>query len=230
MKKKYTELQDLGLRGYREVWDYQEALLEEVKKAKFESLPVVHRLLLVEHPPVYTIGRSGNEANMLLSGLQLRARQAELIRVDRGGDITFHGPGQLVGYPVFDLESFGWGVKEYVNNIEEVVIRTLRHYGINGARVAGATGVWIDAGTPAERKICAIGVKCSRYVTMHGFALNVNTDLNYFSYIHPCGFVDKGVTSLEKETGRKIDMEDVKREVLIQFREVMGVEIIDKSK
>lgn len=230
MEKKYTEFQDLGLRGYREVWGYQETLLEEVKKAKFEGLPVVHRLLLVEHPPVYTIGRSGNEANMLLSGLQLRARQAELIRVDRGGDITFHGPGQLVGYPVFDLESFGWGVREYVNNIEEVVIRTLRHYGINGARVAGAPGVWIDAGTPDERKICAIGVKCSRYVTMHGFALNVNTDLNYFSYIHPCGFVNKGVTSLEKETGRKIDMEDVKREVLVQFREVMGVEIIDKSK
>lgn len=220
---KTTKYMDLGRRAYREVWDLQESLLEKVRLEKEEGKPTDNYLLLVEHNPVYTLGKSGNEANMLMNTIQLRARQAEFIKVDRGGDITFHGPGQLVAYPVIDLENFGRGVKEYVDGLEEVVIRTLNRYGLEGKRVKGATGVWLGVGTPAERKICAMGVKCSRYVTMHGFALNVNTDLNYFDYIHPCGFVDKGVTSLQKEVGGEVRMEEVKEEILRQFEGVFGM-------
>ncbi len=211
-----TQFIDLGVRDYREVWEMQQRQ-EEVKQRKIRGEATPGYLFFVEHPPVYTLGKSGKEANMLMD--------AEFIKVDRGGDITFHGPGQLVVYPVVDLECFGMGVKEYVWALEEVVIRTLRKYGVDGARVDGATGVWLETGTPAERKICAIGVKCSRYVTMHGFALNVNTDLTYFNVIHPCGFVDKGVTSLQKELGRVVDMEEVKTEVLRQFRSVMEMKI-----
>lgn len=220
---KMTKYIDLGRRAYREVWEQQESLLEKVKLEKEEGKPTDNYLLLVEHNPVYTLGKSGNEANMLMNMMQLRARQAEFIKVDRGGDITFHGPGQLVAYPVIDLENFGKGVKEYVDGLEEVVIRTLERYGLEGKRVKGATGVWLGVGTLAERKICAMGVKCSRYVTMHGFALNVNTDLKYFDYIHPCGFVDKGVTSLQKEVGGEVSMEEVKEEVLRQFEVVFGM-------
>lgn len=208
---------DLGLRRYREVWELQEKLLEEAKGLKQKKEPVLNHLLLVEHDPVYTLGKSGQEANLLISSLQLQAKQAEFIKVDRGGDITFHGPGQLVVYPIFDLENFGIGVKEYVGRLEEVVIRTVAEYGIKGERLAGATGVWLDSDRPSARKICAIGVKCSRFVTMHGFALNVNTDLDYFNYIHPCGFVDKGVTSVRQELNREIDMKEVKEKVLNHF-------------
>lgn len=212
-----TEFCDLGVRDYREVWEMQQRTLEKVKQQKMRGESASGYLFFVEHPPVYTLGKSGKEANMLMN--------AEFIKVDRGGDITFHGPGQLVAYPVVDLENFGMGVKEYVWGLEEVVIRTLGKYGLPGVRVSGATGVWLEAGTPRERKICAIGVKCSRYVTMHGFALNVNTDLAYFDAIHPCGFVDKGVTSLQKELKRAVGMEEVKAETLRQFRSVMGMKI-----
>ncbi len=220
-----TEFSDLGIRDYRKVWEMQQRVLEEVKQRKMQGKAVPGYLFFVEHPPVYTLGKSGKEANMLMDALQLRARCAEFIKVDRGGDITFHGPGQLVVYPVVDLESFGMGVKEYVWALEEVVIGTLGKYGLSGSRVDGATGVWLGTGTLDERKICAIGVKCSRYVTMHGFALNVNTDLSYFDAIHPCGFVDKGVTSLQKELKRAVDMEEVKAEVLRQFQSVMDMKI-----
>ncbi len=220
-----TEFSDLGIRDYRKVWEMQQQVLEEVKQRKMQGKAVPGYLFFVEHPPVYTLGKSGKEANMLMDALQLRARCAEFIKVDRGGDITFHGPGQLVVYPVVDLESFGMGVKEYVWALEEVVIGTLGKYGLSGSRVDGATGVWLGTGTLDERKICAIGVKCSRYVTMHGFALNVNTDLSYFDAIHPCGFVDKGVTSLQKELKRAVDMEEVKAEVLRQFQTVMDMKI-----
>ncbi len=220
-----TEFSDLGIRDYRKVWEMQQRVLEEVKQRKMQGKAVPGYLFFVEHPPVYTLGKSGKEANMLMDALQLRARCAEFIKVDRGGDITFHGPGQLVVYPVVDLESFGMGVKEYVWALEEVVIGTLGKYGLSGSRVDGATGVWLGTGTLDERKICAIGVKCSRYVTMHGFALNVNTDLSYFDAIHPCGFVDKGVTSLQKELKRAVDMEEVKAEVLRQFQTVMDMKI-----
>ena len=219
-----TEFIDLGNRGYREVWEMQNKWMEEVKAEKLAGKIPRDYLVFVEHPPVYTLGKSGKEANMLIGSLQLRAAHAEFIKVDRGGDITFHGPGQLVAYPILDLESLHLGVKEYVERLEEIVIRTLAEYGIEGGRLPGATGVWLDPGRADARKICAIGVKCSRYVTMHGFALNVNTDLNYFNYIHPCGFVDKGVTSMEKETGRRLDMDEVKLKVLRCFQELLGLQ------
>ena len=226
-EKKKTVFADLGQKGYREVWELQERLLEKVKAEKAGNKIPENHLLFVEHDPVYTLGKSGNEANMLISAIQLRAKHAEFIKGDRGGDITFHGPGQLVVYPVIDLESFGLGVKDYVDRLEEVVIRTIASFGIQGFRLAGATGVWLEPDTPRARKICAIGVKCSKYVTMHGFALNVNTDLNYFNYIHPCGFVDKGVTSMEKELGHPVDLSEIKVILLRHFSELTGMHIIE---
>ena len=216
---------NLGVREYREVWGIQEKLLEEVKGQKLRGDHIPGYLLFVEHFPVYTLGKSGNEANMLINSIQLRTKHADFFKVDRGGDITFHGPGQWVVYPIFDLEYWGIGVKEYVARLEEIVISTLAYYGICGERLAGATGVWLDAHTPVARKICAIGVKCSRYVTMHGFALNVNTDLDYFNYIHPCGFVDKGVTSIQKELGTQVDMTDVQQRLTSQFVSVFEQEL-----
>ncbi len=216
---------NLGVREYREVWGIQEKLLEEVKGQKLRGDHIPGYLLFVEHFPVYTLGKSGNEANMLINSIQLRTKHADFFKVDRGGDITFHGPGQWVVYPIFDLEYWGIGVKEYVARLEEIVISTLASYGICGERLAGATGVWLDAHTPVARKICAIGVKCSRYVTMHGFALNVNTDLDYFNYIHPCGFVDKGVTSIQKELGTQVDMTDVQQRLTSQFVSVFEQEL-----
>ena len=214
----------LGVREYREVWEIQEKLLEEVKDQKLRGDHIPGYLLFVEHFPVYTLGKSGNEANMLINSIQLRAKHADFFKVDRGGDVTFHGPGQWVVYPIFDLEYWGIGVKEYVTRLEDIVISTLASYGICGERLAGATGVWLDAHTPVARKICAIGVKCSRYVTMHGFALNVKTDLDYFNYIHPCGFVDKGVTSIQKELGNQVDMADVQQRLIRQFASVFEQE------
>lgn len=221
MKK--VVFRDLGCKKYGEVWSLQASLLEGIKKAKEGGKVVPGYLLMVEHEPVYTLGKSGNEANMLIDAIQLRAKQAEFVKVDRGGDITFHGPGQLVVYPVLDLEQFGLGIKDYVDCLEEVVIRTIAEDRIQGERLSGATGVWIEATSSHARKICAIGIKCSRYVTMHGFALNVNTDLNYFNYIHPCGFIDKGVTSIEKETGKMKNMEEVKAAVKRNFEEIFGM-------
>lgn len=166
---------------------------------------------MCEHPHVYTLGRSGKENNMLLNDDQLKAIQATLFHIDRGGDITYHGPGQITGYPVFDLDTWKLGLKQYIDRLEETIIRFLAIYGIKGERLAGATGVWIDPDVPGKaRKICAIGVKSSRFVTMHGFALNINTNLDYFSLINPCGFKDKGVTSLEKELGAEQDFEAAK--------------------
>ena len=218
-----TKFIDLGRKSYREVWKQQEELLEIVKEQKKRGERTSNYLLFVEHEPVYTLGRSGNDGNMLINAIQLRAKHAEFIKVDRGGDITFHGPGQLVVYPVIDMENFNLGVKDYVNGLEEVVIKSLSAYGITGERLPGATGVWLDAETKAARKICAIGVRCSQYVTMHGFALNVNTDLDYFNYIHPCGFVDKGVTSIAKELGEEVDMQRVKECVKNCFKEIFGM-------
>lgn len=219
----HTLFLDLGRKGYREVWQQQEELQAMIKGEKLRGVPTSNYLLFVEHDPVYTLGKSGDESNMLISSIQLQAKHAEFIKVDRGGDITFHGPGQLVVYPVIDLENFGLGVKDYVERLEEVVIRSIARYGISGVRLAGATGVWLGPDSSNARKICAIGVKCSRYVSMHGFALNVNTDLNYFNYIHPCGFIDKGVTSVARELGREIDMQEVKDEVCRQFASIFGM-------
>lgn len=211
---------DLGLMDYEEAWDYQEILFHDIKNAKIrnwdlpqcEVLPKSNFLLFCEHPHVYTIGKSGKESNLLIDEEQLKARGAKVYKTNRGGDITYHGPGQIVGYPVLDLEDFGLGIKAYIDKLEQSIIDTLADYGLKGERLKGATGVWLDAGIKGkERKICAIGVRASRYVTMHGFAFNVNTDLNYFNYINPCGFVDKGVTSLQKELGKEMNIDEVKQ-------------------
>lgn len=168
-------------------------------------------LIFVEHPNVYTLGKSGSENNLLIDHIQLQTKDAKFFRTDRGGDITYHGPGQIVGYPIFDLEKLRVSLKEYIHRLEEAIIMTVSQFGIHGSRLAGATGVWLDTDKKGKaRKICAIGVRASRYVTMHGFAFNVNTDLTYFNFINPCGFTDKGVTSLEKELGEKQDFEAVK--------------------
>lgn len=220
---------DLGTRDYKETWDYQErffnAKVEEKRTPGADGSKTPDRLIFVEHNHVYTLGKSGSEQNLLLDYIQLQARDAVFYKIDRGGDITYHGPGQLVGYPIFDLEALGIGLREYIQLLEEAIIRCISRFGIEGGRLEGATGVWIEPDKGARaRKICAIGVRASRFVTMHGFALNVSTDLSYFNHINPCGFTDKGVTSIEKETGRKSSMEDVKRVMFDSMREVFGYE------
>lgn len=203
---------DLGMIAYREAWDYQEKLFAELMQQKLsgvKSFPGY--LLFCEHPPVFTLGKSGSQENLLIDENMLAQRGIEFYRINRGGDITFHGPGQIVGYPILDLEQLKLGVKSYVEMLEEAVIRLLKEYGIASGRLEGATGVWIDPASPSSaRKICAIGIKASRHITMHGFAFNVNTDLSYYQYIHPCGFVDKGVTSMAKELGDTQDVQKVK--------------------
>ncbi|MCE5331049.1 MAG: lipoyl(octanoyl) transferase LipB [Bacteroidales bacterium] len=201
---------DWGLTEYNQAWTQQESIFSETINRKVEGLDTENVLVFCEHPHVYTIGKSGDEHNMLLDYIQLQAKDAVFVKTNRGGDITYHGPGQLVGYPIFDLANFGLGLKQYINTIEQAIINTLSFYNIFAQRMDGATGVWIDVGLSACRKICAIGVRSSRYVTMHGFALNVNTQLEYFNFINPCGFIDKGVTSMEKELGGKVDMEELK--------------------
>ncbi len=211
--------------GYAEAWEMQRRLFDGAMRAKTGGEPVDHVLLLCEHPHVYTLGKSGRRSNLLVGEEFLRSVGAVYFETDRGGDITYHGYGQLVGYPILDLEKFGMGLKEYVERLEETVIRTIASYGLRGERMDGATGVWLDGGTPRARKICAIGVRASRFVTMHGFALNVNTDLAYFSHINPCGFTDKGVTSLRQETGREHDLEEVKGRYVACFEEVFECKI-----
>ncbi len=212
--------EDTGLIDYQKCWDYQEKLLEQVqadKKARQGSTSLNH-FLLVEHPHVYTLGKSGDEHNLLVHSDFLKKINATFCKIDRGGDITYHGPGQLVGYPIIDLEYYHIGIRQYIEKMEDAIIATVAHYGITGGRKEGATGVWLDAAIPAKsRKICAIGVRVSRFVTMHGFALNVNTDLRYFNYINPCGFATYGVTSIERELGQKIDMQEVKDLVKEKF-------------
>ena len=218
---------DLGLRDYKETWEYQEQFFNAKVKEKSnpdgggEKTP--DRLIFVEHNHVYTLGKNGSEQNLLLDYIQLKAREASFYRIDRGGDITYHGPGQLVGYPIFDIGAMGIGLREYIHLIEEAIIRFVSGFGITAGRLSGATGVWVDADNSARsRKICAIGVRASRYVTMHGFALNVSTDLSYFDHINPCGFTDKGVTSIEKEAGIKVSMDEVKIDLRNKMREVFG--------
>jgi lipoyl(octanoyl) transferase len=197
---------------YKEAWNKQEALFQEIIQAKREGKDTrdLETVFLCEHPHVYTLGKNGQANNLLINEDFLRQIDATFYRIDRGGDITYHGPGQLVGYPILDLENHGRSLKGYIHNMEEAIIQTLACFNIPAARLAGATGVWLAGNTPHARKICAIGVRASRFVTMHGFALNVNTNLSYFNHINPCGFVDKGVTSMQKELNRLIDMEEVK--------------------
>lgn len=214
---------DAGTVAYGEMLQRQKSLFDAMVDRKKTGLPSGDdTLILVEHEPVFTIGRHGKESNMLVSEQYLASRGIELVHIGRGGDITFHGPGQLVAYPVIDMQRHSLGVKQYIWRLEEAVILTLADYGIRGERVDGATGVWIDKALPSERKICAIGVKCSRFVTMHGLALNVNTDLSYFTAINPCGFTDKGVTSIERELGRKVPMDEVKKSFVGHFKNVIG--------
>ncbi len=202
---------DWGVIPYDEAWKKQEGIFDEVIRAKLAEEAYDNTIIFCEHPHVYTLGRHGQANNMLLGEEQLKAIDATLYRTDRGGDITYHGPGQLVCYPIINLEDFGLGLKNYIHLLEEAVICVCAAYGIVATRVDGATGVWLDAGQPTERKICAIGVRSSRYVTMHGLAFNVNTDLRYFSYIHPCGFTDKGVTSLARELGKEVPLCEVQQ-------------------
>ncbi len=197
--------QDWGTIEYNEAWRDQEKLFNQLLEQKQAGKPTSNYLVFCEHPHVYTLGKSGNEQNLLLNYIQLQARHAAFVHTNRGGDITYHGPGQLVGYPIFDLANFGIGLRQYIEWLEDAIIEFVALYGLKGERMKGATGVWLDTDTVRARKICAIGVRSSRYVTMHGFALNINTDLSYFSHINPCGFTDKGVTSLGVETGEEID-------------------------
>lgn len=219
-----TRFTDLGVISYEEAWEYQEKYFAKALKAKKEG-EVENLLIFCEHPHVYTLGKSGDEQNLLLNHIQLMAKEASFHKVNRGGDITYHGPGQLVGYPIIDLEQFGLGVKDYIRELEASVIRLLKDYDIQGERLEGATGVWLDVGKPTARKICAIGVKVSRWITMHGFALNVNTDLKYFDYINPCGFIDKGVTSIAKEKGKIIDEEELKERLKLYLAETFKMEL-----
>lgn len=198
-----------GIIPYREAWELQQKYFDQLVEARANHQGHHNYIIFCEHQPVYTLGRHGKATNMLLDETHLKSKGAELIPIDRGGDITFHGPGQLVCYPILCLEDFGLGLKAYINTLEEAVIQVCAHYGIEGGRVDGATGVWLGIGTPNERKICAIGVKSSHFITMHGLALNVNTDLRYFGYINPCGFINKGVTSISKEVGHEVPMEEV---------------------
>lgn len=245
--------EDLGGMRYQEAWDYQEKLLKENVRRKTEArnlatagdagtggqvtatgeavvaADTTHYLLFVEHPPVYTLGKSGDIANVLISEEERVALNIEYFAINRGGDITFHGPQQLVGYPILDLERFYTDIGRYLRNLEEVFIRTMADYGLVGERSPGETGVWMDTTVPGrERKICAMGIRCSRWITMHGFAFNVNTDLSFFDHIIPCGIQNKQVTSLEKELGYTLNMEEVKATVKKHFEAVFEVAIQDK--
>ena len=218
---------DLGTMEYEACWRLQQELFDAALARKAAHLPATTagELLLVEHPPVYTLGKSGKSENLLVTEQYLASLGATFFHIDRGGDITFHGPGQLVGYPILDLEAIGIGLRDYIDTLEEAAIRTVRHYGIEAHRSQGASGVWLDAGTTRMRKICAIGVRSSRFVTMHGFGLNVNTDLSWFEKINPCGFVNRGVTSIQKETGRPIPMDEVKDLMTNHLSELLNVKI-----
>lgn len=216
---------DLGSKDYLETWDYQKELFNANIQAKLDGSPTTNYLLFVEHPPVYTIGKSGDRSHLLANPEFLKMIGATYYEIERGGDITYHGPGQVVVYPIFDLEEMNMGVRKFIESMEKAIIRTVSEYGILGAPINGYTGVWLDEGEPNERKIAAIGVKCSRQITMHGLALNVNTDLSYFNHIVPCGIPEKQVTSIEKEVGRKILMEEVKERLKNQFSSIFELEI-----
>ncbi|MBC34611.1 MAG: lipoate--protein ligase [Bacteroidetes bacterium] len=219
-----VEFRDLKEIRYKEAWDYQEVLFKELLDAKRNDVTSNNYLLFCEHNPVFTLGKSGSESNLLMNETFLGQKGIEFFKINRGGDITYHGPGQIVGYPILDLEQFQMGVKQYIHALEEVIIKCLESYGVKSERLEGATGVWLDTDKPTARKICAIGVKASRYVSMHGFAFNINTDLNHYSYINPCGFTDKSVTSLQQELGREIDFEEAKARVKEAFIEVFGMQ------
>jgi lipoyl(octanoyl) transferase len=229
--------QDLGKIEYGKAWDYQESLMKkklDLKAAKYSAGPnhsitesSTHHLLFCHHPHVYTLGKSGVMENLLLNDTRLKELDISFYKTNRGGDITYHGPGQIVGYPILDLELFFTDLGKYMRSLEEVIIQTIAHWGIVGDRLEGATGVWIDPHNPTKaRKICAMGVKCSRWITIHGWALNVNTDMQYFNYIVPCGITDKSVTSMQKELGKEVNEEEVKQVLKEKFAQVFEAELL----
>lgn len=225
MSRKVT-FKDLGRIRYKEAWDYQAMLFAEVIRDKQEQKSERKQyLLFCEHEHVYTLGKSGDRQNLLITRQICEHKKIDLHEIDRGGDITYHGPGQLVAYPIIDLEAFGIGIKRYISLLEDVVIETLKSYGIVGVKDEKAMGVWIDPDDPLRaRKICAIGVRASRFVTMHGLALNINSDLSYFNFINPCGFTDRGVTSMQKELGREVDFGEVSTRMKHAFQELFAME------
>lgn len=231
--------QDLGLMDYKAAWDYQEKLFQELidRKVRNRDLPseqkeeIHHYLLFCEHPHVYTLGKSGSEDNLLIDSVGLTQKEATFYKINRGGDITYHGPGQLVAYPIFDLDDFFTDIHKYLRYLEEAVILTIGEYGLKGDSYPGFTGVWLDPNDPVRaRKICAMGVKCSRWVTMHGIGFNVNTDLNYFKNIVPCGIDDKQVTSIEQELGRKVDLEEVKEKLKQNLANIFDFDFVSSVK
>ena len=230
---KTVKIEDLGLKDFKDTWDYQETLFKAILDTKIKNrredagLETDNHFLFVEHPHVYTLGKSGDLSNLLLSEEQLTEKGATFYKINRGGDITYHGPGQIVGYPILDLDNFFTDIHKYLRFLEEMIILTLAEYGLQAERSPGETGVWLDVGTPFARKICAMGVRASRWVTMHGFALNVNADLGYFDNIIPCGIRGKAVTSLNNELGvEKVDEEEVKRKLLKHFGELFEAELV----
>ena len=229
---KNIQLIELGLKDYKETWDYQEKVFKEIIDLKIENRkselkkPTPNYFIFVEHPHVYTLGKSGHIENLLLNEEQLKAKGASFYKINRGGDITYHGPGQIVGYPILDLDNFFTDIHKYLRFLEEVIIKTLAEYGLKSERSKGETGVWLGVGTPFARKICAMGVRTSRWVTMHGFALNVTTNLGYFDNIIPCGIKGKAVTSLEAEINRKVPLEEVKAKILKHFSELFEATFI----
>ncbi len=229
--------QDLGLIDYRTAWDYQEKLFQETIEIKTKNrgaelnsndqrISTNNYLLLCEHSPVFTLGKSGKMNHLLASTDILNEKKISFFQTNRGGDITFHGPEQIVGYPILDLENYFTDIGKYMRFLEEVIIQTLAEYGLEGSRSKGETGVWLDVDTPRARKICAMGVRCSRWVTMHGWAFNINTDLSYFDLIVPCGITNKGVTSLKKELGHEIELDEVKEKLLFHFAKIFDAELI----
>ena len=224
---KTVAIQDLGFRDYKETWDYQEELFQEILQIKIRNrregtaMPTPNHFLFVEHPHVYTLGKSGDISNLLVSEEILAQKGAAFYKINRGGDITYHGPGQIVGYPILDLDNFFTDIHKYLRLLEEMIILTLAEYGLKGERSPGETGVWLDVGTPFARKICAMGVRASRWVTMHGFAFNINADLSYFDLMIPCGIKGKGVTSLNVELGKaEVSMEEVRKKLMIHFSQL----------
>ena len=234
LKNKKVKFEELGLKNYMDAFEYQQSLMDEIIQIKIKNrdLPeekdhetTPNYLLFVEHPHVYTLGKSGDEHNMLANEDKLKEIDATFVKTNRGGDITYHGFGQIVGYPILDLDNFKSDIHLYMRNLEEVIIRVIAEYGLKGERSVGETGVWLNVGKPYARKICALGVKTSKWVTMHGFALNVNTDLRYFEYIIPCGIKDKAVTSLKRELEHEVNAEEVKEKIRKHFQDVFEAEL-----
>jgi lipoyl(octanoyl) transferase len=224
--------QDLGKKAYKDTWDYQSQLHQDAATIKSTNrknntdLPTESHFLFVEHPHVYTLGKSGDLSNLLLNEKQLEEKGITFFKINRGGDITYHGPGQIVGYPILDLENFFTDIHKYLRLLEESIILTIAEYGLKGTRSQGETGVWLDVGTPFARKICALGVRASRWITMHGFALNVNTNLGYFDHIIPCGIRGKAVTSMQLELGKEIDVEEVKEKIKKHFCDLFETQFV----